>query len=92
VAVALLPPLVVAGLLAGSGHLGPASGAVMLAVTNVTCINLAAVGMFLAQKVRPRSWWDAHRAKRASRLAMMTWAIMLAILLGLILFGQVEPV
>ncbi len=43
VAVALLPPLVVAGLLAGSGNMTEAWGALVLVLTNVTCVNLAAV-------------------------------------------------
>ena len=47
VAVALLPPLVVAGLLAGAGYGAPAAGALMLSLTNATCVNLAAVATFL---------------------------------------------
>lgn len=80
VAVALLPPLVAAGLLAGSGQWSLAMGASILVVTNVTCINLAGVGTFLAQKVRPRTWWKAEKAKRATRLAIASWLGMLAVL------------
>jgi uncharacterized hydrophobic protein (TIGR00341 family) len=90
VAVALLPPLVTAGLLAGSGHWTLASGAFMLVVTNVTCINLAATATFLIQKVRPRTWWEAERAKKATRLAMVTWIIMLAVLLILMFLNQMR--
>ncbi len=89
VAVALLPPLVVAGLLAGAGHGMPALGAMILMLTNVTCVNLAAVATFLLQKVRPRTWWEAERARKATRLAVTTWVIMLSILLGLMLLGYV---
>jgi uncharacterized hydrophobic protein (TIGR00341 family) len=89
VAVALLPPLVVAGLLAGSGHAILALGALILLLTNMTCINLAAVATFLVQKVRPRTWWQADRARRATRVAAMTWIIMLLVLLGLMLLGDV---
>lgn len=92
VAVALLPPLVVAGLLAGSGHGMPALAAAILMLTNVTCVNLAAVATFLLQKVRPRSWWEAERARKATRLAVTTWVIMLSILLGLMLLGFVGGV
>lgn len=88
VAVALLPPLVVAGLLAGGGYWIYALGAVMLLATNVTCINLAAVGTFLLQKVGPRTWWEEQRAKRATRLAVTTWIIMLLLLLGLMLLRR----
>lgn len=91
VAVALLPPLVVAGLLAGAGHYRVATGAMILLLTNVTCINLAAIATFLLQKIRPRTWWEADRAKKATRLAVITWIVLLAVLLTLILLGQVEP-
>jgi len=90
VAVALLPPLAVAGLLAGAGHYRVAAGALVLLLTNVTCINLAAIATFLLQKIRPRTWWEADRAKKATRLAVLTWIVLLAVLLGLILLGQVE--
>jgi uncharacterized membrane protein len=88
--VRLLPPLVVAGLLAGAGHGTLAFGALILLVTNVTCINLAAVGTFLIQKVRPRTWWEADRARKATWIAAGTWIIMLGIMVSLILAGLVE--
>ena len=90
VSVALLPPLVVAGLLAGAGYGMQATGAFILILTNVTCINLAAVATFLVLKVRPRTWWEEERARKATRLAVATWVIMLAIVLGLMLSGYVE--
>jgi uncharacterized membrane protein len=89
VSVALLPPLVAAGLLAGAGYGMKATGAFILILTNVTCINLAAVATFLVLKVRPRTWWEEERARKATRLAVATWVIMLAILLGLMLYGYV---
>jgi uncharacterized hydrophobic protein (TIGR00341 family) len=89
VAVALLPPLVVSGLLAGAGYIEGAVGAVMLVGANVACINLAAVGTFLAQGVRPRSWWEADRAKRAVRRAVIAWVLLLALLVATILVGDV---
>jgi uncharacterized hydrophobic protein (TIGR00341 family) len=89
VAVALLPPLVVAGLLAGAGHFTEATGALVLVLTNVTCVNLAAVGTFLLQKVRPRTWWEADRARRATRAAMTVWAVLLVVLITLMALGQI---
>lgn len=89
VAVALLPPLVVAGLLAGGGHWRPAGGAVLLVLTNVTCVNLAAVSTFFLQQVRPRTWWEADRARKATRLAAIAWIVLLAGLVALILSGVV---
>ncbi|MCB9898641.1 MAG: DUF389 domain-containing protein, partial [Planctomycetes bacterium] len=83
VAVALLPPLVVAGLLAGSGHWTLAARALVLLLTNVTCVNLAAVATFILRKVRPRTWWEGERAKKATRIAVTTWIVMLGVLLAL---------
>ena len=89
VAVALLPPLVTAGLLGGAGYFAGATGALMLVLINVSCINLAAVGTFLAQRVRPRTWWEESRAKKATRIAVASWALMLAVLVVLILLVDV---
>ena len=92
VSVALLPPLVVMGLLLGSGHLELAFGSFILLLTNVTCVNLAAVSTFVIQRVQPRTWWEAERAKGATRIALAIWIIMLAILVSLILSGQIGAV
>ena len=73
VAVALLPPLVGIGLLLGSGHMQLAIGATILTFTNLICINLAGVVTFLLQGVRPRSWWEAEKAKKATRIAIAIW-------------------
>jgi len=86
VAVALVPPTVTAGLLVGAGHFRLGLGAAHLAAVNVICVNLAGVATFLAQGVRPRRWWEADRAKRASRRAIAVWAVLLlALVLGLAL-------
>ena len=85
VAVALLPPLVIAGLLYGAGYASLASGALLLGVTNVTCVNLAAVGTFLSQRIRPRTWWEAERARKATRIAVASWVAMLVLLVAIIL-------
>jgi uncharacterized hydrophobic protein (TIGR00341 family) len=84
VAVALLPPFVVFGLLVAAGELDAASGALLLVATNVICVNLAGVLTFVVQGIRPRSWWEAKRAKTATRVAVATWSILLLILAGLI--------
>ncbi len=86
VAVALLPPLVAAGLLAGAGYQSLAIGSFTLALTNVTCLNLAGVATFLARRVRLRTWWQAKKAKKATRIAVTSWFVMLAILALVILF------
>lgn len=91
VAVALLPPLVVGGLLIGGGHWPLAIGALVLLLTNITCINLAAVMTFVLQKVSPRTWWEADRARKNTRIAITMWILMLGLLVSMILFGIVEP-
>ena len=52
VAVALLPPLTVCGLLLGTAQFSAAAGAFLLFSTNIICINLAGVITFLAQGVQ----------------------------------------
>jgi uncharacterized hydrophobic protein (TIGR00341 family) len=88
VAVALLPPLVSVGLLAGIREWGLAGGAGILLVVNVTCINLAAVATFLVQKVEPRTWWEEERAKKATRIAVFTWVLLLALLVAAMLYQR----
>lgn len=90
VAVALLPPLVAAGLLLGAGYAADAFGALMLLIINVTCINLAAVATFLVQRVRPRTWWETDRARKATRIAATIWIVTLVILLALIWFRSLR--
>jgi uncharacterized membrane protein len=53
VAVALLPPLVAFGLLMGNGQPALATGALSLFLMNLICVNLAGVGTFLVQGIRP---------------------------------------
>lgn len=86
VAVALLPPLAAFGLLLGAGNPGAAGGAILLAAVNVICINLAGVAAFLIQGVRPRSWWEAEKAKAATRRAAITWIVLLVLLIVILAF------
>ncbi len=87
VAVALLPPFVVFGLLAASGEFAAAGGALLLVATNVICVNLAGVVTFVVQGVRPLSWWEVERARRATRVALATWVVLLVVLVGLIVLA-----
>ena len=56
IAVALVPPLAAAGLFFGSGHDALGLSALMLFATNLICINVAGIAMFLLQGLPPRSW------------------------------------
>jgi len=80
VAVALVPPLVAVGLLLGSGDWDLAYQAGLLLITNVAGVNLAAVLTFLVMGVRPMSWYEAQKAKQATRWALVLWTLVLAVL------------
>ncbi|MCM2372543.1 TIGR00341 family protein [Aporhodopirellula aestuarii] len=90
VAVAILPPFVVFGLMVGSGDFDAARGAFLLVATNVICVNLAGVLTFAAQGLRPRVWWEAERAKNAMRLSVGIWVTLLAVLIFLIYQASLE--
>jgi uncharacterized hydrophobic protein (TIGR00341 family) len=90
VAVALLPPLAVCGLLLGSRQFSGATGAFLLFITNIICINLAGVITFLVQGVSPRDWWEVDKAKKATRKAVTLWSIILAALAVIIFLWQTK--
>jgi uncharacterized hydrophobic protein (TIGR00341 family) len=85
VAVALLPPLVAAGLLLGAGYTALSFAALVLVLTNVACINLSGILMFLARRVRPRTWWEEKSARKATRRAIALWVFILALVIVVIL-------
>jgi uncharacterized hydrophobic protein (TIGR00341 family) len=80
VAVALLPPLVTFGLLLGAGYWAPALTALQIFLINIICVNLAGVVTFLIQGIRPATWWEAEKAKVATRIAIAFWLFFLALL------------
>jgi uncharacterized hydrophobic protein (TIGR00341 family) len=88
VSVALIPPLVVFGLLLGSGNFMLALQALVLVFINMICINLAGVFTFLLQGVRPLNWWEASKAKNATRYAIVIWVSLLVLLSALLLFSR----
>ena len=87
VAVALLPPLVALGILMGAGYWLAATGALLLVLTNVVCVNLSAVTTFLAQGIRPMRWYEEARAKKATRLAIALWIGLLIVLAVVIMLA-----
>ena len=88
VAVALLPPLVVLGMLLGSGEWALAQGALLLLLVNIIGINLSGVMVFLAQGIQPLYWWEADKAKKGTRIAVALWTILLIVLAAVILLSQ----
>jgi uncharacterized hydrophobic protein (TIGR00341 family) len=89
VAVALLPPTAVVGLMLGSGHPGEAGRAALLLLTNVICVNLAATITFRTQGIQPRTWWQAEKARKASLRAMLVGGALVIALAVLIYLTQV---
>lgn len=84
VAVALLPPLVTFGMLLGSGNWSVAWGSLLLFLTNVIGLNVAGAIAFWIQKIQPGKWWEAHQAKKITRLALWLWLVLLsALMLGI---------
>ena len=88
VAVALLPPTVVVGMLIGSGNMALVPGALQLLLVNIICVNLAAVTTFFFKGVRPRTWWETKQAQKATKTAIILWSALLIILVVTILKSQ----
>ncbi len=84
VAVALLPPTVVCGMLVGDGDYRAASGAFLLLAVNVSSVNLAGIVTFLAQGFRPRGWREKNEARWVSRVAVCIWVVALILLATLV--------
>jgi len=81
VAVALLPPAATLGLMLADQQLVQAIGAGLLLAVNIVCVNLAAKLVFLIRGVRPRTWWEKEKARRATVAYIVFWALSLIILL-----------
>jgi uncharacterized hydrophobic protein (TIGR00341 family) len=83
VSLALLPPLIASGLFLGGGMFLESRGAGLLFLVNVICLNLAGVGTFLVQGIRPHSWYEKERARKGTIKAALIWTVLLAVLVGL---------
>ncbi len=84
VAAALMPPLVVTGMLSALGNYSGALGALQLLAVNLISINLAGILTFLAMGIRPGSDDDVSKARILTTLTVMVWIILLAALTVLI--------
>jgi len=86
VAVALVPPLVNCGLLAGAGRWPESLSAGVLVLTNLIAINLAGVLAFSLQGIRPKAFYEVDRARRATIVAISVWVGLLVLLALVIAF------
>ena len=84
IAVALVPPLTASGIYFGAGHPGAGGNALYLFATNLICVNVAGIVMFLAQGLPPKNW-------RITGGVLLVWAAVMFLLAsfmaGRIIFG-----
>lgn len=80
VAVALLPPAAVLGLLLGKGEFAMAGNAGLLLLANVVCVNLTAQSVLLARGIKARTWIERKGAKQSQFLSFAIWGGTLALL------------
>ncbi len=80
VAISLLPPLVNSGLLLGGGHFIYSLGSFLLFLSNFASLNLAGVLTFTFQGVKPKSWWEAKKAKEYRKKSIIMWSFLLLLL------------
>lgn len=90
VSVALLPPLVVLGMLIGSQLWGLAIETAVLVSTNIVCLNLAAIATFWVRDIRPQQWWQKFQASKITGVATAFWLIVLILLIGVIFMFQLN--
>lgn len=88
VAVALLPPAAVMGMLLGQGDIASASGAALLLAINIVCVNLASKIVFYFKGITPRTWLEREKAGRAMRRYLLGWLVTLIIMILFILSPQ----
>jgi len=81
VAVALLPPATTLGLMLGQGELTLATGAGLLLAVNVASVNHASKVVFYVKRIRPRTWFEKEKARRAMLVYVLAWVITLAVLI-----------
>lgn len=84
VAVALLPPAAVFGLMLGDGRFDLAFNAGILLAINIVSINLSSKIIFIFKGISPRKWFEKEKAKHAMKWYISTWIITLIVLMLLI--------
>lgn len=84
VAVALLPPLVVFALLLQAGYVPEALGSLGLLAANIICVNLSATLTFVLQGIKPTSWWELDRARKATVFSLSIWTLLLLLLVWIV--------
>lgn len=92
VAVALLPPAVVFGLMFVLGHFDLALGAGLLLAVNIVSVNLSSKIVFFLKGIRPRTDVEQQHAKRSLVIYFVIWAITLGLLVSAIYLTQFQAI
>lgn len=90
VAVALLPPAAVFGIMLALGHFDLALGAGLLLAVNIVSVNLASKVVFFFKGIRPRKDEDQQNARRSLMVYFVIWGVTLALLVTAIYFTQFQ--
>jgi uncharacterized hydrophobic protein (TIGR00271 family) len=91
IAAALMPPLATAGLGLAMGNAHVAGGAMLLFLTNIAAISLAASLVFILLGIRPQRWGpDSRRQLRRRLIASLLVLLAIAVPLGIIFAGIVQ--
>ncbi len=91
VAVALLPPVAAAGLLAGQDDWPRAMDALALAFANALCINIAAKIVFQLKQIKPGWNGEEKRARHSLIISHSLAFLMLMGIVALIYFNHESP-
>ncbi len=81
VAVALLPPAVTMGMLAGGGLIDQSIGAALLLAVNIVCVNVAGQVVLVMKKLGPRTLTEKADSRRLILRNIALWSALLAALL-----------
>ncbi|HEY9018309.1 TIGR00341 family protein [Thiomicrospira sp.] len=92
VAVALLPPAVVLGLMLVLGHFDLALGAGLLLAVNIVSVNLSSKIVFFLKGIRPRTNVEQQNAKRSLIIYFVIWAATLGVLIAAIYLTQFQSI
>ena len=88
VAVALLPPAAVLGMMIGNLQYQLAIGALLLLSINIICVNLSAQIILFIQGVRPRTWYEKRKAYQSKLINMIILFLLLSVLIAAIIIRQ----
>ena len=81
IAVALLPPMVLTGMLIGDMQFTVAIWPGLITMINLIAINLSGVAVLFIRKIRPRRIYEQDRARRAVIGSIVIWGLTFVVLI-----------